>query len=188
VALEDPSLILPFNMERLSITFDTDVPIPPSQPLATLCQPSIHHLCLVCGPACAPILHNFLPLTHQLRTLTLARSADQSFLPTYLQACRSLQHLKISNVEQACLKALPSPLVTLSLRHFTPEDAGALFEFIEDGAVGVSKLQRLEVRVLNSHGLPSGLPENATEEGTIWRDLAMICWEKGIMIEGTGDT
>ena len=74
-------------------------------------------------------------------------------------------------------------MVSLSLWNVRLEEAGALVELIEDGAVEVFKLQRLEIESEVSHGLSSGLPENATEEGSIGRDLAKICREKGIKIQ-----
>jgi hypothetical protein len=185
VATDNPWLeIFPFDLERLSMDFDNNAHIPPSRLLAMICQPSITRLHLFYNTAGEPILHNFLPLAHQLRTLDLNPNlADDPFLPTFLRACGALQHLELSPLQPGWLEALPSPLVSLGLWHLEIEEAEALVELIKDGVVGVSKLQQLKVHVEELHGLLSGLPEDATEEGTLWRELAKICREKGIMIE-----
>jgi hypothetical protein len=148
-----------------------------------ICQPSITRLHLFYNTAGEPILHNFLPLAHQLRTLDLNPNlADDPFLPTFLRACGALQHLELSPLQPGWLEALPSPLVSLRLWHPEIKEAEALVESIKDGVVGLSKLQLLYLAMEEVHGLSSTLHEDAMEAGSVWSELAKICRENGIKI------
>jgi hypothetical protein len=104
VALENPSLILLFDLEHLSIRINDDAPIPCSRPLATLCQPSIHSLELSWESTFKPILRDLLPLAQQLHTLTLRPGwTDESCVPTFLRACGTLQRLEGARLVQGWL-------------------------------------------------------------------------------------
>lgn len=186
--LEDTSLVLPFALEKLVICLGNTTLEHLSGPLATLCQRSIRELVVEIDSDHPPWLLHLLPIAHQLITFSLeltCHSEEEPIVPTFLRACTRLEVFELAWLRPGWLEALSNSLVELKLMRLPIESAESLVEMIRDGVIGVSKLQRLVFEVEELHGLSTTLPENATEEGTVRRELATICREKGIKIVQT---
>jgi hypothetical protein len=186
--LEATSIVLPFALEKLVICLGNTTLEHLSGPLAMLCQRSIRELVVEIDSDHPPWLLHLLPIAHQLITFSLeltCSSEEEPIVPTFLRACTHLEVFELAWLRPGWLEALSNSLVELKLMRLPIESAESLVEMIRDGVIGVSKLQRLVFEVEELNGLSTTLPENATEEGTVRRELATICREKGIKIGQT---
>jgi hypothetical protein len=168
---------LPFSLREIKIYAGEDE-TERNGSHAMLCQPSVTALELDGeGESHSNLLHDFFPIAHQLVTLSITLPLEpESFAPKFLEACVSLRHLTIDSLIPSWMKSIPVPLVSLEFIEFNDFDASCLVDLLEEGAVGVSKLQRLAIQEEDKS------KTRASEGIRSWKKMVKMCRERGIKI------
>jgi hypothetical protein len=187
LVVDDPSLPLPFSLSTLALALPKGQDYGTLHYLVTQCQPSLVELELWLPqllPSVLPYLAAFIPIAHQLTKLDLQTRQDDPMATPFLSACTALSYLTAETVTVPWVKALRVALQDLAVMEVQSEGVDRLIELIEDGVLGVSKLESLTL----AEDAVSKLAGAEGAEGDVldnWGELAKLCREKGIKIEAS---